>query len=341
EDLQNELNETRTQMINHRKRYARKYLFDPSMFDPEGLSALKSDRDNELVPVQANGNDLLSAITPMPTVMVPPEFYNHSALITDDIDQISGVSDYQRGSLPEIRRTATEAAIIQDSMNARSSDKLARIESTLALVGERVIQLMQQFMTDEQVARVVKDTSQPVWIKYDRDYIQGSFDFEVVAGSTQPQNDTFRRQSALQLVDAMMPFIDLGIVDPVALAENVLRSFGFKQLEGIIQQPAPMGEGAPPEGAPSEGMPPEGMPPEGMPPEMASAAPAGPLPLEEQSGVPATMEAAAIDIINQLPQDLLDMAHAQGLTDEFLVELFGQVIASGQDIEQFIEVMRA
>src|SRR5690606_14769081 len=184
EDLQNELNETRTQMINHRKRYARKYLFDPSMFDPEGLSALKSDRDNELVAVQTNGNDLLSAITPMPTVMVPPEFYNHSALITDDIDQISGVSDYQRGSLPEIRRTATEAAIIQDSMNARSSDKLARIESTLALVGERVIQLMQQFMTDEQVARVVKDTSQPVWIKYDRDYIQGSFDFEVVAGST-------------------------------------------------------------------------------------------------------------------------------------------------------------
>src|SRR5690606_12162506 len=200
--------------------------------------------------------------------------------------------------------------------NARSSDKLARIESTLALVGERVIQLMQQFMTDEQVARVVKDTSQPVWIKYDRDYIQGSFDFEVVAGSTQPQNDTFRRQSALQLVDAMMPFIDLGIVDPVALAENVLRSFGFKQLEGIIQQPAPMGEGAPPEGAP-----PEGMPPEGMPPEVAAAAPAGPLPLEEQSGVPADMEAAAIDIITQLPQDLLDMAHAQGLTDEFLVEL--------------------
>src|SRR5690606_40202101 len=147
--------------------------------------------------------------------------------------------------------------------------------------------------------------------------------------------------SALQLVDAMMPFIDLGIVDPVALAENVLRSFGFKQLEGIIQQPAPMGEGAPPEGAPSEGMPPEGMPPEGMPPEMASAAPAGPLPLEEQSGVPADMEAAAIDIITQLPQDLLDMAHAQGLTDEFLVELFGQVIASGQDVEQFIEVMRA
>jgi hypothetical protein len=45
-------------------------------------------------------------------------------LFHSDIDSVSGVSEYQRGALPEIRRTATEAGIIQDAANARSSDKL-------------------------------------------------------------------------------------------------------------------------------------------------------------------------------------------------------------------------
>jgi hypothetical protein len=55
----------------------------------------------------------------MPAIISPPEFYNQSELISNDIDRVSGVSEYQRGSLPEIRRTATEAGIIQDAANAR------------------------------------------------------------------------------------------------------------------------------------------------------------------------------------------------------------------------------
>lgn len=278
EGLQHELNETRTQMMNHRKRFSRKWLYKESAFDPDGRAMLESDEDNVLVPVVGD-EPLGGVITPMPAVINPPEFYNQSSLIAGDMDRVSGVSDYMRGAMPEIRRTATEAAIAQDASNARAADKLAAIELEIAACASRLVALAQQYMTGEQVARVVGSKAIPLWVKFDRDYIAGEFDFEVEGGSTQPVNESFRRQMALQMVDAMAPFVQAGVVDMGALARHVLQfGFGIKSPEAFLAAPAPQAAG--PQMAQIEGMPPEmggAAPPEmpqlgvmggGLPPEM-------------------------------------------------------------------------
>jgi len=278
EGLQHELNETRTQMMNHRKRFSRKWLYKESAFDPDGRAMLESDEDNVLVPVVGD-EPLGGVITPMPAVINPPEFYNQSSLIAGDMDRVSGVSDYMRGAMPEIRRTATEAAIAQDASNARAADKLAAIELEIAACASRLVALAQQYMTGEQVARVVGSKAIPLWVKFDRDYIAGEFDFEVEGGSTQPVNESFRRQMALQMVDAMAPFVQAGVVDMGALARHVLQfGFGIKTPEAFLAAPAPQAAG--PQMAQIEGMPPEmggAMPLEmpqlgvmggGLPPEM-------------------------------------------------------------------------
>jgi len=237
EALQHELNETRTQMMNHRKRFSRKWLYKESAFDPDGRAALESDEDNVMVPVVGD-EPLGGVITPMPAVINPPEFYNQSSLIAGDMDRVSGVSDYMRGSMPEIRRTATEAAIAQDASNARAAEKLATIELDIGQCANRLVQLAQQYMTGEQVVRVVGSNSIPLWVQFDRDYISGDFDFEVEAGSTQPVNESFRRQMALQMVDAMAPFAQAGVVDMAALARHVLQfGFGVKSPEAYLTAP--------------------------------------------------------------------------------------------------------
>jgi hypothetical protein len=240
ESLQLELNGTRTQMFNHRKRFARKWLYDQDMFDDEGIKALKSDVDNTLVPVSTDGGNLDKSIQPMPSVGTPPDMYNQSDLISADIDRVSGVSDYMRGAMPNIRRTATEAAMLQDAQNSRAQDKLAGIEEVLSEVGQRLVSLMQQYLSSEQAVRIVGSTAMPIWVNYDRDYIQGDFDYEVEGGSTQPRNESFRRQSALQLVDAMAPFIGQGTVDPAAVVRHVLQyGFGVKNVDNFLAM-APM-----------------------------------------------------------------------------------------------------
>lgn len=266
EPLQRELNETRSQMMNHRKRFSRKWLYKESAFDQFGRTALEDDSDNVMVPVISD-EALSSVITPMPAVISPPEFYNQSDMILNDINRITGLPEFQNGGLPEIRRTATEISAVQDAANARTADKLAIVELATGAVARRLLMLAQQFMTGEQVARLTGKDGEPIWVTFDRDYLEGDFDFEVVGGSTQPHNEAQRRQMALQMVDAMAPFAGSGLINMQELAGYVLSNgFGIKNPEKFLStpQPAPDAGGMPPE-LPAGGQPPQGG---GVPPEM-------------------------------------------------------------------------
>jgi hypothetical protein len=280
EPLQYELNATRTQMMNHRKRFSRKWLYKESAFDSPGRDALESDEDNVMVPVISD-EPLSSVVQAMPAVVNPPEMYTLTQQIMGDIDRISGVAEFMRGGASEISRTATEAAMMQDAQNARTSDKLAEVERTIARTAKRLIGLAQQYLTGEHVARVVGSAAMPIWVNFDRDYIMGEFDFEVEAGSTQPVNESFRRQMALQMVDAMAPFVGAGVVDMGALARHVLQfGFGVKTPEAFLAAPPPpeMGmEGAQPPAGPPMGAPPMGEMP--MEPDMSGMPPTGGMPM--------------------------------------------------------------
>jgi len=303
EPLQYELNETRTQMMLHRKRYSRKWLFQESAFDDDGRQALASDEDNVIVPVKS-GENLNNVVVPMPALINPPEFYNQSSLITNDIDRVSGVSEYQRGSIPETTRTAREASIIAEAGNARVAEKLVAIENAIAQCASNLIMLAQQFMTGEMTVRILGTESAPVWLTFDRDYINGEFDYTVEAGSTAPRNEAFRRDMALQMVSAMQPFAQAGLVNLPKLAEYVLGiGFGVKDPSSFLQEP-PAPE-APPQGPPP-GM--EGMPPgmEGMPPEMPTELPPGLIsggPIQGPGGQPG--EGALPGSIQSLPPEII------------------------------------
>ena len=267
ESLQLELDKTRSQLMNDRKRYARKYLYHERSFGPEGRQALESDMDGQFVPVVDENKSLHEMVVPLPQVPISPEIYDYSATIEDDINTVSGISEYARGAMPEIRRTATEASIIADAQNARAADKLATVELSIGEIARRVIQLMQQYMTGQQVARIIETGGEEIFIEYTRDDIAGEYDFSIEAGSTQPMNDTIRKQQAISLLNAVAPLIGT-VVDPAAIAVHILETgFGIKDPQKfMIQQqqaaPPPSGAdaGAPPEGAPLAPPPPPGPP---------------------------------------------------------------------------------
>jgi len=241
ESLQEELNKTRSQMVNHRKRYARKYLYHERSFGPEGREALESDEDGRFVPVIDENRDLAGVVQPLPQVPLAPEMYNHSNIIEGDINTVSGVSEYARGQMPETRRTATEASIIVDAGNARAADKLAIVEISISEVARMVMQLMMQYMTDAQMVRITGKDDQKYFVAYTRDDIIGEFDFSVEGGSTQPFNETARRQQAISLLNAMAPLIGT-VVDPTEIAKHVL-SYGFGINDPdryMIQQQTPL-----------------------------------------------------------------------------------------------------
>lgn len=255
EPLQLELNETRSEMVQARRLDKAKYLFRKDRFGPDGLDALRSNKP--WVGVEVEGQEPLSdAIQVLERPAPNAEMYQHSQQIESDIDLVSGVSEYQRGSISEIRRTATEAAIVQDASNARSADKLAQVEEATSEIARRIVQLAQIYMTGDQAARATGNDGAVVTWRFTADDIQGDFDFEVEAGSTQPRNETFRRQQAQQMAATLAPFVGI-VVDPAQMVMHILREgYGIKDPSAWLL-PAPMGMPAEAPPGAEEELPPE------------------------------------------------------------------------------------
>ena len=227
EPLQAELNMTRTSMFNDRKAFRRAWVYKQEAFDAQGRAQLQSDVDNRLIPVAGNMS-LGEAIAPLPTNAPNPQLYQDSQVIEHDIQVVSGVNEYMRGAMGDIRRTATEASIVQDAANARAAEKLARIEHMVGVISKRLLQLSQQYLTSEKVARVVGRDGAQMWVAYDREDIDLVADFSVEGGSTRPKNEAQRRQTAVQILQALAPFGDpqMGLVDMREVIRYALQ-YGF------------------------------------------------------------------------------------------------------------------
>ena len=274
-DLQAELNIVRTQIIEDRKKYRRQWMYKPENVTDELVQMLESDSDDKMAPIQDDA-DFDDVMSPVPQLPIDPQLYDVSAMVSRDIDVISGTTDYQRGGAPA-GRTATEAAILNDASQSRAAEKLFGVEQAMARISEKVVMLMQQYMTEKDVAILgnidaiipnsptAQQVGNEVFYKFDRENIAGLYDFTVEAGSTQPVNEAVRRQEALQLANVMVPFVQTGLVDGQRVAEELLRrGFGiddpstFLTNPSLLQQQAAAGAGPAAPATPVGGAPPVG-----------------------------------------------------------------------------------
>lgn len=233
--LVKELSKTRSEMMNHRARYARKYLARKAAISKSDLSKIASKRDGEVIFVEDDSVPLQDVIQPVNQIGMDPGLYNWSQAIENDIEDISGITEFMRGGGGQIRRTATEASLLQDAANVRTAEKLDRVETFIANLATKLLQINQQYVTGEQAAKVIGRDGANLWVPYTREDIKGQYEFRVEAGSTVPKNETFRRQSALGMLQAMGPFIQTGQVNVEELLRVVLRDgFAIKNPEKFL-----------------------------------------------------------------------------------------------------------
>lgn len=251
EPLQDELNETRTAMMNDRKRYKRRYLARRGELDEDAVEVLETDKDGAVLQIDGD-RPFSEVIIPMPAGDIRPEMYDYTQQVLQDIELVTGVSEYQRGGLPETARTATEASIVSEASNARAADKLAKVEKFSAEIAERLIQLAQKFMDQAEVVRVVGRMGEQIWVPIEPDEIEGEFEFEVEAGSTLPKNEGERQQVALQMLQVLGPYVGVYIDGQQLLSHLMREGFGIKNPEKFITAPPPPPPPEGEEGAPQE-----------------------------------------------------------------------------------------
>jgi len=149
--LQTELNRTRSQMITHRRRNVQKFAARKGAITQEGITALKSEVVNDVVEIDDRGQDLKDVIVPLDVPLLTSDAYNSYEISKADMFEITGVSEYLRGSVPSGRRTATEANIIEGSNNVKTNHKLLAVEDALQKLGQLIIEVARDVfpLTDE------------------------------------------------------------------------------------------------------------------------------------------------------------------------------------------------
>ena len=136
--LQAELNKTRSHLITHRRRQAAKVFAKRGALGDDAVSALQSPTVMDVAFVDGDQPlDQLVKEVELPNLAA--DIYNVSELMQSDIYEISGVNEYLRGAAPEIRRTATEASIIEGASNVKSQFKLRQIEKASRKVGTAML----------------------------------------------------------------------------------------------------------------------------------------------------------------------------------------------------------
>lgn len=232
ESQQHELNKTRSQMLNQRRQYNRKVLFRNGAFAAQHLDELRSDRDGVFVPVKGNV-PLNEAIYVLQPPQIDAQLYQFEEVIKDDINRVSTVSEYQQGQLPDIRRTATEASLIESSSSIRAQDKLARVERFMADIAHGMLALMQEFYTQDHAVRVLGANGAVMWFDFNGDLIYGEYDLQVEAGSTQPSNEALVKQDAIQLMTALAGHPN---VNQIELLKHLFKAFKIRNFEKWIQE---------------------------------------------------------------------------------------------------------
>lgn len=282
-EIQQELNKTRSHMIQHRARNVQKFAAREGKLGKDAIEALKSPTVNEVVYIKGD-EPIENILHPLQVPNLTGDVYNVSEIMQRDIYEISGVNEYLRGATPNIRRTATEASIIEGASNVKSQFKLRQAEKAAQKVGTLLLgfaadvypqtdyEEMQLYLTGRDAELVLRNTPEEdrvdefgepldleagsfdAVISPSPQIWQGTYEVLVEASSTELRNPVMREQKyrsmVMDLLGALPVLAQQGVtVDMRKLLMLWFEAAGIDDVDGLLGGALPPQPEMAPEGA--------------------------------------------------------------------------------------------
>jgi len=137
---QDEINETREQLRNHRRKFIRKFQAVEGMIDDEEIEKFESNIDGRLIKVKQK-----EAISPIQNADLGNSLPEAIQTSGDDLNRISGTSNESRGIAD--RTTATQAQIINQRSGIRETKDRDRVVVWLSKIGREVLSTVKDKFT--------------------------------------------------------------------------------------------------------------------------------------------------------------------------------------------------
>ena len=244
-DQLKEKNILRSAQVVHSERASRIVGYDINRIPPE-----ERDKFQKNIPLQYIGTDgpPKEVVQPIEHAGLPADTFNTEERVDEDIQEGFGMGSLQTGAQSaRPSRSATEAAIVENNLRARSSDRQEYweefVESTMQGVGS----LMQKHLRDDLWMMITDDI--PVRISHQE--IQGDFDITVAASSTLPVDRGSEQEKAKMMWEMFSPLAfgppvpGMPGVKPEWLLRNTLAKLGVKDTAEAMRPAPPMVPPAP------------------------------------------------------------------------------------------------
>lgn len=188
-----ELNRLRQAQQIHVKAALPKYIFTDAFGQKEVINKVMNARSDEATLVEN-----LEAIKQLPIAEMPPDNHVMAATAKEDLEEVSGLSEYQGVSAS----TATEASIEEGRSKMRKTMRSKLWEQFVVEIGAKLAQLCQQNM-DEEIAVEIAGEKGIEWLHVTKEQIQGEFFFDIEPGVMEYKNEALRMQQFLKFSELM------------------------------------------------------------------------------------------------------------------------------------------
>lgn len=206
---------------------------------------------------------------------LPREAYQETDNILSLMQLVTGITPYVGGASGTTtgvdQNTATGVSLLSESANRLLSFKASIIhQRTWQRTFEHWAALTQQYLRQKQAIRIVGPDG-PVWANFGPDEVIGEFDIRVEAGDEAAARSQ-ERADATAMMNALFPYVQLGVVDPKPLVEKFGAAFNFPNPDSLIKEQQPIPPASPNPGQPM-------LTPGGPPPQLLGTGLAGRQPL--------------------------------------------------------------
>ena len=227
-----ELNEIRSKLNTHLRRFNRAYSSRPSALDPIAKKQLQDKEDGAVIEVSQTYEDkpLSDIIQPIIDAPLSPDVYAIETRVKDDIFTILGTSDYASQASGGAR-TATEASIIATQSRFKVEERIDLVGMFVERIIRNIAQLSQYYMNVQQIEAILGEDA-VYWIQVNsRREIQGEFSYGVTYGSSAPIN---RDTETEQFMKAYMIMKDDPYFDQQKLRLELIRKSNFFNPESWL-----------------------------------------------------------------------------------------------------------
>ena len=265
-----EINTIRTFQANGIRKAARQWMVASGLLDPESMAKIAQGQDGEFIQVELSpGQDLRSAIAPVPHSPTPPELQTYEQQVESDYSRGSVMAPFTRGQAT--KATATEVTALAAYSASEIGRQARERDAAIAQAAQTYVVMLATLMDDGDVVVRLGGKSQVVT----PDDLRGDFSFFAQDSGSTPMSDSVKKQELTNLVPLLQ---SLGVSNDTIL-KSLVRAYDLPEdflPEAVPAAPPVAMAGGP--SAPGQG------PPDPMM-AMASPNPANIAPLLPPGGV--------------------------------------------------------